>query len=627
MSSLAKRAARAIARRLRHAAPTMASKVDHTPSSWSDVHIYDLIWNIPETYGGMTSAMLQRVKEFEDFSVSKSLTILTLAPQSDPEWVRAHILEKWGISANVNVCNLWNDLLKASDREIRSFGGKTPQFEAAETAGLQEIQVTDFYCQFLDDNGKEEVRQYRRVDGSLLFEDNFRSSRGRVLTLFASNGKAIAEWTSVSDFYASWLRFAMTKRPGVLINEHKAISEWLHKYSFDGIRVIQVLHGSHLQRASNGPHSALLKQRLNTVRNLERFDQVAVLTGLQRSDLSSLGLDMSNVSILPNSTGRTETGPGTDEGRVQHKLLSVGRLVGLKRVDHAISALAGLADDRSATLDICGSGERQSHLEDLVQRKGIADRVTFCGHVSDVRQRMARASALISTSTTEGFGLVLIEAMAQGCIPIAYDIRYGPSDTITDGENGILVEQGDVESLTAAIRRFIDLPDEARVQMRAAAIARAAEFSSTKNVARWKVAIDNALRGQSSRTTGTPSKAKAVAHQTISVPGSISFTATIPSIIKRSYSVVAEPRTKDRFVKAKASVVHQDKKSTVIRADFEPEVLQSLGHEYIDFFLLRDGDPWKAKTRISTTSEFPKEEESAGLYSTKFGNLSFRVAT
>ena len=52
---------------------------------------------------------------------------------------------------------------------------------------------------------------------------------------------------------------------------------------------------------------------------------------------------------------------------------------------------------------------------------------------------------MLLTSRMEGLPLVLLEAMSVGCIPIAYDMPYGPADIIVDGVNGYLVEAGDIE--------------------------------------------------------------------------------------------------------------------------------------------------------------------------------------
>ena len=93
----------------------------------------------------------------------------------------------------------------------------------------------------------------------------------------------------------------------------------------------------------------------------------------------------------------------------------------------------------------------------------------------------------------EGQGLVLIEAMSVGCIPIAYDVPYGPSDIIEHGVNGFLVEAGDISALAERIRQVGTMDAEALVKMRQAAFARAHEFNDEAVVQMWGTAMRDAI--------------------------------------------------------------------------------------------------------------------------------------
>ena len=89
---------------------------------------------------------------------------------------------------------------------------------------------------------------------------------------------------------------------------------------------------------------------------------------------------------------------------------------------------------------------------------GSAAQVVLHGYAPGAAQHFAAASFSLMTSTTEGQSLVLLESMAAGCVPIAYDIRYGPSELLVDGETGFLVPGGDVSALADTIERFLALP-------------------------------------------------------------------------------------------------------------------------------------------------------------------------
>ena len=101
------------------------------------------------------------------------------------------------------------------------------------------------------------------------------------------------------------------------------------------------------------------------------------------------------------------------------------------------------------------------------------------------RQRLADASFLLSTATSEGLPLALVEAMAAGCLPIAYDVPYGPSDLIVDGRTGFLVPSGDEVALAAAIERLLSLPRRTVTRMRRAAMRAARAYSDDAVTRSW----------------------------------------------------------------------------------------------------------------------------------------------
>ena len=107
------------------------------------------------------------------------------------------------------------------------------------------------------------------------------------------------------------------------------------------------------------------------------------------------------------------------------------------------------------------------------------------GHVPDAAAEFRSADFSLLTSTSEGLPLVLAESMAAGCVPIAYDIDYGPSDLIHDGREGFLVPAGDRERLAERIAEFVALPERRALAMRKAARRRALQFTDDAVVAAW----------------------------------------------------------------------------------------------------------------------------------------------
>ena len=173
-----------------------------------------------------------------------------------------------------------------------------------------------------------------------------------------------------------------------------------------------------------------------------------------------------------------------------------------KRVDHAIKGI-GLANDMAEApfdLNIFGQGPLRESLQALISKLGMEDRVRLGGFDSEPRARLAQASFVLLTSRMEGLPLVLLEAMSVGCIPIAYDMPYGPADIIVDGVNGYLVEAGDIEALAGALVRLSTLSTDDVQRMRQAARKTAERFDDRSVTVEWARVMSSGRRSKAHST-------------------------------------------------------------------------------------------------------------------------------
>lgn len=142
-------------------------------------------------------------------------------------------------------------------------------------------------------------------------------------------------------------------------------------------------------------------------------------------------------------------------------IAAAGRLDENKNHAMLIHAFAKIADEYpQMKLVIYGEGELRTKLEILVQEKGLSDRISMPGSVSDVADRICKARIFTLTSNTEGMPNSVIEAMALGIPVIATDCPCGgPAELIEDGVNGLLVPVGDAFALADAFRRILEDAD------------------------------------------------------------------------------------------------------------------------------------------------------------------------
>jgi len=157
-------------------------------------------------------------------------------------------------------------------------------------------------------------------------------------------------------------------------------------------------------------------------------------------------------------------------------IVACGRLHRQKGFDLLLHAFARLPD-ANLVLAILGEGPERGRLEWLARELGIAERLRMPGFVPNPWAWIARASTFVLSSRWEGFGSVLVEAMACGAPVVAADCEHGPREIVRDGETGLLARADDAASLSAAIQRVLADPPFAR-QLAARGRLRAMDFDA-----------------------------------------------------------------------------------------------------------------------------------------------------
>lgn len=167
-------------------------------------------------------------------------------------------------------------------------------------------------------------------------------------------------------------------------------------------------------------------------------------------------------------------------------LVSSGRFVHAKGFDILLRAFAAIKSDANPpSLILLGDGPERGNLEGLALQLGVADRVKFAGMVDNPFAVMSRADLFVLASRREGFGNVLIEAMACETPIIAADCPFGPRVILQGGAAGLLVPPEDPEALARGIESV--LGDEELARRFVAAGAEVAEdYAVARTVPRFE---------------------------------------------------------------------------------------------------------------------------------------------
>lgn len=177
-----------------------------------------------------------------------------------------------------------------------------------------------------------------------------------------------------------------------------------------------------------------------------------------RDDLAGRGIPAEQVAVIYPGIDTVGYTPEPGARSPQPLFAYLGRLKKYKGVHLVIEAFAGLRDPK-AVLEIAGAGDYRPALEQLAASLDLDDRVRFLGRISEAEKlRLLRRSwALAFASPKEGWGITNLEAAACGTPVVASD-SPGIRESVRNGSTGFLVSHGDVEAMTAALRRLATDP-------------------------------------------------------------------------------------------------------------------------------------------------------------------------
>lgn len=260
----------------------------------------------------------------------------------------------------------------------------------------------------------------------------------------------------------------------------------------DGSKKVLELHYCKYFRLQYGRSGLLgLADRFRTwqdERIVRRFDRFVVLT---REDAGYWGA-LPNLQVIPNAALQL---PDVRHDDASRRVIAVGRLDYQKGFDRLLQAWALLPEDLRADwrLDIFGQGEWEPMLRQMTADLGIIGSARINRPTTQIFQEYAASAFLAMSSHYEGFPMVLIEAMACGAPGVCFDFKCGPKDIIRDGENGLIVPEGDIPALARAMERMMR-DDALRARMSARAREVTETYSEENVMEQWEKCFQDLLK-------------------------------------------------------------------------------------------------------------------------------------
>ena len=329
----------------------------------------------------------------------------------------------------------------------------------------------------------------------------------------------IQEATTPPSSIVGWYRWFRTLDAEVCLFEKGTLHtgslalDLAARMAFKAFVVIQQLEPPRLGPRTRSRHLGVLpglglwwfRQRFGGwLRSLGPARTVCISQAVRSGLINDYGFAPDRLPIVPNGTDTERFHPARDAATTSDEtgrpfvVGTAARLVHNKGIDVALRAFAQVLQQSPAApvaLHVANDGAERGPLEALAATLGIADRVRFLGFQRDLPAFYRSLDLFLVPSRIEAQGLIVLEALASGCLVVASRVG-GIPEMITQPDLATLVPPDDPDVLASAIQAARSLTLEQRRRRRAAGIAHVAAHFDTVTQCRQILSMARQLSGE-----------------------------------------------------------------------------------------------------------------------------------
>lgn len=235
----------------------------------------------------------------------------------------------------------------------------------------------------------------------------------------------------------------------------------------------------HLLKSQGPFHHIIAKIWMRKItKNCEKLDALVLLT----NDDAKNWEGNAKTHIIPNPLPFAPSQASTCDNK---QAIFVARMSEQKGYEYLIQAWELVyAKHPDWILNIYGDGEDKGIIQKQIEQKGLSKVIIINETTTHIQEKYLESSICILSSRFEGFGMVLLEAMACGVPCVAFNCPYGPADIIKDGEDGFLVEHLNSNALALRICELIE-NETLRKEMGAAARRNVQRYGKEYIMQQW----------------------------------------------------------------------------------------------------------------------------------------------
>ncbi|MGX6429813.1 glycosyltransferase [Levilactobacillus yonginensis] len=257
------------------------------------------------------------------------------------------------------------------------------------------------------------------------------------------------------------------------------------------VKVAAVFHSTHVQPGQDVVTGELKNGVYDfTLNHPDKLTRIIVSTQKQRQDLIHRFSDLPPVVVIPVGYANHQEVDITR--RNPYHIISVARYSPEKQLMHQVKAVEALIPEfPEIELHLFGFGsEIEDQIKEYISSHNLDGHIFLRGFYSNLDDEYRKASLALMTSIEEGFSLSTLEELSFDIPVIGYNINYGPSELIKDGQNGFLVPANDQPALQQKIREYL-LDPSVDQQMMLNCGKSIEEYTPDSVMKKWESFVEN----------------------------------------------------------------------------------------------------------------------------------------